>query len=75
VTVLHLAVVVGDKAQIPLRRLPRNFPVRASFGDVGVMGFGLNTTADTVNDAKQAELRAGTDVMICIPTWRRTIHY
>jgi len=28
-------------AQIPLRRLPRNFPGRGSFGEVGVMEFGL----------------------------------
>jgi len=27
------------KAHIPLRRLPRNFPVRESFGEVGVMEF------------------------------------
>jgi len=31
----------GDKAQIPLRRLRRNFPGRESFGEVGVMEFGL----------------------------------
>jgi len=29
------------KARIPLRRLPRNFPVRRSFGEVGVVEFGL----------------------------------
>jgi len=27
--------------QIPLRRLSRNFPVRGSFGEIGVMEFGL----------------------------------
>ena len=27
--------------QIPLCRLPRNFPARVSFGEVGVMEFGL----------------------------------
>ena len=33
------------KAQIPSRRLPRNFPVRGSFGEVGVMEFGLKGTS------------------------------
>ena len=33
------------KAPIPLRRLPRNFPVRGSFGEVGVMEFGLKGTS------------------------------
>jgi len=31
---------VRNKPVIPLRRLPRNFPVRGSFGEVGVMEFG-----------------------------------
>jgi len=33
--------VTSPLAQIPLRRLPRNFPARGSFGEVGVMEFGL----------------------------------
>ena len=33
------------KAQIPLRRLPRNFAVRGSFWEVGVMEFGLKGTS------------------------------
>ena len=35
---------LGHKAQIPLRRLPRNFPGRGSFEEVGVMEFGLTLT-------------------------------
>jgi len=34
-----------SKAQIPLRRLPRNFPERESFGEVGIMEFGLKGTS------------------------------
>ena len=34
-----------SKAQIPLRRLPQNFPIRESFGEVGVMEFGLKGTS------------------------------
>jgi len=36
--------VTSPLAQIPLRRLPRNFPstVQGSFGEVGVMEFGLH---------------------------------
>jgi len=30
--------------QIPLRRLPRNFPVRSSFGGIDVMEFGLKAS-------------------------------
>jgi len=37
------------KAQIPLRRLPRHFPVRESFGEVGVMEFGLYKARSIVN--------------------------
>jgi len=33
---------VAGQAQIPLGRLPRNFPVRGSFGEVGLMEFGLH---------------------------------
>jgi len=40
--------IVGQHGygQIPLRRLPRNFPVRESFGEVGVMEFGLFDAID-----------------------------
>jgi len=33
--------VTSPLAEIHLRRLPRNFPVRGGFGEVGVMEFGL----------------------------------
>jgi len=33
------------EGQIPLRRLPRNFPGRGSFVEVGVMEFGLKGTS------------------------------
>jgi len=33
--------VTSPLAQISLRRLPRNFPVRGSFGEVGVLEFRL----------------------------------
>ena len=36
-----VSVVKPYKAQIPLRRLPRNFRERRSFGEVGVVEFGL----------------------------------
>jgi len=37
-----MATLSRRKAQTPLRRLPRNFAGRGSFGEVGVMEFGLN---------------------------------
>ena len=39
--IFSLSVSMLAEAQVPLRRLPRNFPVRRSFGEVGVMEFGL----------------------------------
>jgi len=33
--------IAASYGQIPLRRLPRNFPVQGSFGEVGVVEFGL----------------------------------
>jgi len=38
-------VEFARKAQIPLRRFLRNFPGRESFGEVGVMKFGLKGTS------------------------------
>ena len=37
--------VTSPLAQIPLRRLPRNFPVWWSFGEVSIMEFGLKGTS------------------------------
>jgi len=58
--VLHYSCEMLDKGQIPLRRLPRNFPAgmsqgcfgdvtglsRTCHGEVGVMEFGLNQRSD-----------------------------
>jgi len=38
-------LVTSPLAQIPLRRLTRNFPARGSFGEGGVMEFGLKRAA------------------------------
>ena len=40
--------VTSPFAQIPLRRLPRNFPGRGSFGEVGIVEFGLYAVAETM---------------------------
>ena len=39
------APVTSPLTQIPSRRLPRNFPTGGSFGEVGVMKFGLKGTS------------------------------
>ena len=44
-----------SQAQIPLCRLPRNFSVRGSFGEVGVVEFGHHSP-------RHAEISVGIDI-------------
>jgi len=64
--------VIFPLAQIPLCRLPRNFPVWGSFREVGITEFGLKGTS-RVCRGRHGEvsivefvLKAGTNIIIII---------
>ena len=60
------------QAQIPLRRLPRNFPGRGSFGEVGIVEFGLHTRQHAVSAYRIRDIVIA--VVMAMPLKQNTHH-